>query len=566
MRYHVLACDYDGTLASDGRVHRETVEALKRVRESGRKLVLVTGRELDQLLEIFPEIELFESVVAENGALLYSPATRKEKVLGNAPPREFAQTLKARGVPISQGRVIVATWEPHEVTTLEVIRDLGLELQVIFNKGAVMVLPSGVNKASGLEAALSELQLSAHNAAGIGDAENDHAFLTLCECSVAVANALPITKKHADFVTQADHGAAVVELAQLLVDNDLREINVARRRILLGTGEDSEEVFIAPYGGNLMVTGTSGGGKSTLAQGLVERLSEHKYQYCIIDPEGDYASLELDNLLVLGDNNRGPNPDEVLDLLSEPAQNAVVNMIGISIEHRPDFFAKLLPRIQELRDRLGHPHWLLIDEAHHLLPKPREGEILPREIQGLIVITVHPEHVAPEVLRAMGTVLAIGKKPHETFRVFAGAVGERAPEFSRRELAPGEAIVWRRGAADEAPFWLKTAPPKAERKRHHRKYMEGELAPEASFYFTGPDHKFKLRAQNLNIFMQLADGLDDETWDYHLQRGDYAKWFRDALKDDGLAGEIDSLGDEVPPRESREFVKNKIRERYTAPE
>ncbi|MGH8719988.1 MAG: HAD-IIB family hydrolase [Burkholderiales bacterium] len=563
MRYHVLACDYDGTLASDGRVFPETVEALKRVRGSGRKLVLVTGRELDQLLEVFPEIELFERVVAENGALLYCPTTRKEKILGNPPPREFAAALKARGVPISQGRVIVATWEPHEVTTFEVIRDLGLELQVIFNKGAVMVLPSGVNKASGLAAALAELRLSAHNTLGIGDAENDHAFLSLCECSVAVANALAITKKHADYVTEKERGGGVVELTQTLIDEDSAQICASRRQIALGKRDNGEEVRIPPYGLNVMITGTSGAGKSTLATGLLERLAEEKYQYCIVDPEGDYATLELHDLIVLGDNHRAPNPDEVLDVLSEPEQNAVVNMIGVSIEHRPDFFAKLIPRIQELRDQTGHPHWMLIDETHHLLPAAR-SEDMAREIQGVIAITVHPEHVSAEVLSAMDVVLAIGEAPENTFRTFAGATGERAPEFESRRLSPGEAFVWdRRGAM--APYWIRTTPPQVERKRHHRKYMEGELAPENSFYFTGPEKKLNLRAQNLTIFMQLADGLDDETWDYHFKQGDYAKWFRETLKDDDLASEIEEAR-ELPPRDARALVKNRIKERYTAPQ
>src|SRR5207253_1677558 len=122
------------------------------------------------------------------------------------PPAVFAETLRQRGVsPISVGRVIVATWEPHEQVVLATIRDLGLELQVIFNKGAVMVLPAGVNKASGLAAALKALELSPHEVVGVGDAENDHALLTLCECGVAVANALPALKERADLVTQGNH-------------------------------------------------------------------------------------------------------------------------------------------------------------------------------------------------------------------------------------------------------------------------------------------------------------------------------------------------------------------------
>jgi hypothetical protein len=225
MRYLALACDYDGTLASDGRVHEETVAALERLRDSGRKLILVTGRQLDDLLEVFPHVNLFEQVVAENGALLYQSATGEEKLLGELPPEEFIKVLHERGVePVSVGRVIVATWHPHEDAVLEVIRQLGLELQVILNKGAVMILPSCVNKASGLSAALSEMKLAPDNVVGVGDAENDRALLSLCGCGVAVANALPTLKERADFVTKGERGAGVVELIDMLIASDLERL------------------------------------------------------------------------------------------------------------------------------------------------------------------------------------------------------------------------------------------------------------------------------------------------------------------------------------------------------
>jgi hydroxymethylpyrimidine pyrophosphatase-like HAD family hydrolase len=201
MRYHALAVDYDGTLAHAGLVDDATIEALQRLRKSGRRLVLVTGRLLAPLLDAFPQVGLCDLVVAENGALLYDPHTRAEQLLADALPREFVEKLAERGVPVSEvGQGILATCVPYESVTLEVIRDMSLELQIIFNKGAVMVLPSGVNKASGLRAALLKLGLSPHNAVGVGDAENDEAFLRLCETGVAVDNALDALKKQADVV------------------------------------------------------------------------------------------------------------------------------------------------------------------------------------------------------------------------------------------------------------------------------------------------------------------------------------------------------------------------------
>jgi HAD superfamily hydrolase (TIGR01484 family) len=222
MRYLALACDYDGTLAAEGRVDEETLAAIERLRASGRHLILVTGRELGDLVRVFPRVDLFERVVAENGALLYRPASREEELLAEPPPEKFIHHVKARGVtPLSAGRVIVATWQPNEKVILDIIRDLGLELQVIFNKGAVMVLPPSINKATGLKAALDEIGLSPHNTVGVGDAENDHAFLGICECGVAVANALPALKERADFVTRGACGAGVRELIDELLATDL---------------------------------------------------------------------------------------------------------------------------------------------------------------------------------------------------------------------------------------------------------------------------------------------------------------------------------------------------------
>jgi hypothetical protein len=146
----------------------------------------------------------------------------KKNSLADCPSKEFIDELTRRGVPpVEVGDVIVATWEPHETTVLQVIHDLGLELQIIFNKGAVMILPTGMNKATGLTAALAKLTISRHNVVGIGDAENDEAFLKMCEASAAVANALDVVKKQVDIVTGGARGSGVTELIDQLIENDL---------------------------------------------------------------------------------------------------------------------------------------------------------------------------------------------------------------------------------------------------------------------------------------------------------------------------------------------------------
>ena len=221
LRYSTLACDYDGTLAHDGQVAPPTLAAMQRFRASGRKLILVTGREMEDLKKVFEPLDLFERVVAENGGVLYCPATRDETILGPRVPETLARALMERRVhPLSVGRVLVATVRPHETTLLHTIRDLGLEMQVIFNKDSVMALPSGVNKATGLEAALKELHRDAKEVVGVGDAENDHTFLQMCACSVAVGNALPALKKEANVVLTSPNGAGVTELMLALIERD----------------------------------------------------------------------------------------------------------------------------------------------------------------------------------------------------------------------------------------------------------------------------------------------------------------------------------------------------------
>jgi HAD superfamily hydrolase (TIGR01484 family) len=225
MRYLALACDYDGTLAHDGRVTESTLAALQRLLASGRRLVMVTGRELGDLSHTFDHLELFERIVAENGALLYAPADGKEKPLAEPPPQAFIARLRERGVAeFSMGRAIVATWHPYENIVLDTIREMGLELQVIFNKGAVMILPTGINKATGLSAALQEMTLAPEQVIGVGDAENDHAFLSMCGFSAAVANALPAIKERADIVLLGDHGAGVGELIERMIKDDLQNV------------------------------------------------------------------------------------------------------------------------------------------------------------------------------------------------------------------------------------------------------------------------------------------------------------------------------------------------------
>lgn len=353
MRYLALATDYDGTLAQGGRVSDDTLDAIRRLRQSGRKVILISGRVLSDLETVFSHFELFDSVVAENGAVLYTPSTREKQALAPPPHEGLVAELRRPWRPAPRNRRRHRGYlAPQETAVLESIRELGLEMQVIFNKGAVMVLPSGINKRSGLCAALEALALSEHEVVGIGDAENDHAFLRSCECAVAVANAHPAIKETADFTTRGDHGAGAVELIDLIVANQLDGRIPNRHWVPLGR-EDGREVCVPASGSTLLVAGTSGSGKST-------------------------------------------------------------------------FIAGLLPRLQEMRQRTGRPHWIIADGAHHMLGAdwaPASPE-LANQLQNLILITVHPDHVSPVALKAVDGLVSIGAQPG------------KAAQSSRRSAEP----------------------------------------------------------------------------------------------------------------------------------
>jgi energy-coupling factor transporter ATP-binding protein EcfA2 len=468
--------------------------------------------------------------------------------------------------PMSVGHAIVATWRPHENSVLNAIQALGLELQVIFNKDAVMVLPSGINKATGLSAALARLCISRHNCVAIGDAENDHAFLSHCEFGAAVENALPALKERADWVTPSDHGAGVTELIEQLIDNDLQSLSArtSRNNILLGKVDTGKTVEIPSQGTSLMICGSSGSGKSTLTTGIVERLHERDYQFCIIDPEGDYHSVE--GAVLLGDAQRTPGIQEILDVLANPSRNAVVNLLGLALDHRPEFLERLIPRLLELRSRTGHPHWIVLDEAHHMLPESGQRGSTPEfpHLSGTMLITVHPEHVMTSLLPMVETVLVTGQSPDLRLEVFA-KLGERPVPEIGAPLDGGEFLGWWwREPGD--PIRFRAEPVKAEHKRHHRKYAEGELEPDRCFYFRGPEGKLNLKAQNLIIFLQMADGVDDETWLYHLNCGDYSDWFRDKIKDPELAAEAKAVEADrrLNASGSRAMIREAVEKRYTA--
>ena len=222
-------------------------------------MILVTGRRLQELLAVCPDLAHFDFVVLENGGVLYDPRIKEEVALAQPAPESFVRRLRELQVePLAEGRVLVATVVPHELAVLQATRELGLELQIVFNRTAVMVLLPGVNKTSGMDHALRKLGLSSHEVVAVGDSANDHSFLERSECAIAE----PSIKSIAALVTAAESGAGVVELIGELLKDDLSRSHDSQRHQRNGDRAYDQPQTRPRLDGDLTVSSTLGKGST----------------------------------------------------------------------------------------------------------------------------------------------------------------------------------------------------------------------------------------------------------------------------------------------------------------
>jgi HAD superfamily hydrolase (TIGR01484 family) len=570
---HVFATDYDGTIAEGNRINEATARALARVRATGRKVLLVTGRMLPDLQSVCPDLdEQFDAVVAENGALVYFPERREVRTLGDPPESALVDALRRRGVPFELGSAIIATDAPFAEAALAAIKETGVERTLVFNKGALMLLPGGVTKGTGLTATLAALELSPRNMVGIGDAENDHAFLSICECAVAVADAVPALRERADYVTRGMASRGTVEFIEEHLLNDLVDImpRLTRHQLPLGEAGDGAPVPVAAHGTRLLIVGPSGSGKSTLTGVLAERLLEAGRSLMLIDPEGDYRTLaELPGVVVFGGKGEQalPTPEELDQLLRHPGTSLVLDLSAMGLAEKVAYATKVLAVVATVRAGTGLPHWLIIDEAHHVLPAEGSpaADLVRPGAEGLALITLDAAELAPSA-RSLPTVVASTELAafQAGLRTVLAARGDRGAALSLDgpQLDRGEAaIAWLEPTARTLRF--RVGKRRIQHRRHVRKYTEGELPPERSFFFRGPAGALNLRAANLVRFAELAEGVDEATWAHHLAGREYSVWVRQMIKDPELADEIASIETAgVPSGESRRRVLERVRARY----
>ncbi len=366
MYCRAIACDFDGTGATDGHPAPELYAALAAARAQGVVTLLATGRVLEDVQRACDELSPFDAVVAENGAVIYLCALGRTIQIGEPPPAHFLGELRARGVPFHTGAVIVGTWEQHAGTLLQLIRHFGIDGQLVFNRAALMFLPSGINKAVGIRCALEELRRSERNLIAFGDAENDIPMLSSAEIGVAARGSVPTIAALADdFITQAG-GAGVALYIRGLIERNYLLPTPRRRAVTIGKNASGEPVTLPTAGCNLVTSGDARSGKSWIAGLLAEQLMERGYRICIVDPEGDYVQMAQRNRTVaFGDDLALPTPVAAARLLNSEPLGVILVLAKLAPAEQRNYVTQLLAAVEESHKASGIPHWLMIDEAHY---------------------------------------------------------------------------------------------------------------------------------------------------------------------------------------------------------
>lgn len=448
MRYVVLATGFDGTLARHGRCDPRSVAMLRALAASGRKLVLVTSRELRDVLDIFPQANLFDYLIAENGAVVHHPAARESQILAPAPSEMLVHELRRRQVePLSVGSVAVATSSSYRDTLAAIVQRLGLDCHLLDNGTTVAALPTGVSKASGIEHVLNELGLSAHNLVAIGDSDNDISLFELAEHGVAVANASASLKRAADRVTRASHADGFVELAGELLETDLIGAPT-RRRIVIGARGGHHGVSVPPAACSILLAGPSASGKAVLCNNILSQYLLQRYQCCVI---GSYALRaardHFERLTTCGDEHHVPKHVDILAHLEQPTQSVIVNLIAMRSAARATFVEQLIEQLGALQTRTGRPHAIVLDQAEEILNASSAASCARLKATSILYVSARPQNLPPVTLESVAIVVALG----DALGTLNVVPDVTATPASDEPLEPGQALLWFRETGT-APF------------------------------------------------------------------------------------------------------------------
>lgn len=537
--FRAVALDLDGTLTEDGQLAENAMAGLKASRAE-RRMILVTGRIFDDLEASFPGLwREFDAVVTENGAVLHTGAGARP--LASPVDPAVRHTLVDRGISARAGQVLLTLAADDAGTAVDVIADLGLDCQVVRNRGAAMILPAGVTKGTGLLAALDELGLSPHNAIAVGDAENDLALLDAAEVGAAVANAVPSLVAHADLRLRSPNGSGITELLTGPLLDGRQRLCPRRRWVHIGSFEDGQPVLVPGSQGSLLIAGDSGAGKSYLAGLLAERWIDAGYAVLVLDPEGDHVGLtQRPGVHLVDAAAHLPGPTDLLAIARTRRSSLILDLSGLPQARKSDYLNRLTAAIAAERAGHGIPHWVITDEAHlthHGDAEQPHGSALAEP--GTCIATWRPDSLPAAVrntvditITTTGTSLATSNAPEAMPRATLSVSGQPPRAFTvSTRISP--------------------------HVRHQRKYIAIPLPPHRRFYFhtTGEPAS----AASFEEFVRHVRHCDPEVLAYHLVRGDFSRWITGALADYSLGMHVAAIERDLGYRHAAELERARHR-------
>jgi hypothetical protein len=490
-------------------------------------------------------------------------------------------------IPLERGVSIVATRVPYDELVLKALQEVNAGATIEYNRGAVMLLPPGATKGTGLTYALRELGFSPRNVVVCGDAENDRSMFEVAELSVAVPNALPKIKAMADTVLptpENSNGTGFEALVnELLTRRGPTHRQRPERRLTLGYSKDEAPVYLDPLmlvDSRLGIFGASGTGKSWLAGLITEELFKLGYQVCIIDPEGDYRVLasSTQSLLLGGPNMPQPSVPDVINFSEWHGVSLILDLSAYAHEDRRTFVQNMLRALRGLRVRRGRPHWLLIDEIQFFCPDSdcETTRLLLEamcEGMGCGIVSYRPSQVAQSLLEKLDHWLITRLNLPEEISLLQNFLARyedgSAMLTQLPELPVGHTYLCSNSFRPltsrlESPVRFRTGPRAIPHIRHLHKYLRAPLPDYKRFYFHDQNQQYLgFSAASLWEFREILHDLPMASLQYHLQRGDFERWLGDVLHDEDLAHRIHKVrGRDLQGGELRQAILEAVINRY----
>ncbi|OBH27587.1 HAD family hydrolase [Mycobacterium sp. E342] len=542
--FKVVAVDLDGTLTSGGKLDPAVLRVVDQARSDGLAIVVVTGRIGAELHAEFPQLaDHVDALVLENGAVVSFDGQAQPL----APPvgPDLDEALAKREIPYRRGEVLVAVDGEHLADVAEVIGELGMDYQLVRNRAALMVLPAGITKGTGLTALLETMNLSPHNTVAVGDAENDLSLLAVAEVGAAVANAVSSLRRSADVVLDEPGGAGVTGLLNGPYLSGAERLCPPRHWLEIGAFEDGTPTRLPGSQARILVTGPAASGKSYLVGLMAERWVSAGYCVLVIDPEGDHLQLQqLGHVQVVDAGHHLPEPAELVKAL-RPNSGMVVDLSGVAEPGKTDYVHRLRSTAEAHRERCGYPHWVIYDEAH-LLGMGEEAHWARRG--GYVLCSFVPASLPAHEADSSDVVLALTRSDTVT------------------DLASRRRATIRFGSGPPREFTIGERHTRHVRHRH--KYADIHLPAERRFYFHTTDGLPIAPAATMHDFTVALRHLDQQALEYHLERGDFSHWLEGTIADKELAARVAAWEDDLEARRAadleriRQQVVEAVEKRY----